>query len=91
MPFLCLVQKPREQITDAEALFDITNTLMVSVKAYNNDGVTPSDFVSCLLRDFGQEGGQSNSQNELRSLIRWEDIGQAVSHVFRSAPGCRTM
>lgn len=64
---------------------------MVSVKAYNNDGVTPSDFVSCLLRDFGQEGGQSNSQNELRSLICWEDIGQAVSHVFRSAPGCRTM
>lgn len=91
MPFLCLVQKPREQIADAEALFDITNTLVGSVKAFNIDGVTPSDFVSCLLRDFGQEGGQSNSQNELRSSIRWEDIGQVVSHVFRSAPGCRTM
>lgn len=86
-----LVQKPREQIADAEALFDITNTLVGSVKAFNIDGVTPSDFVSCLLRDFGQEGGQSNSQNELRSSIRWEDIGQVVSHVFRSAPGCRTM
>lgn len=86
-----LVQKPREQIADAEALFDITNTLVISVKAYNSDGVTPSEFVSCLLRDFGQEGGSSSSQNELRSLVRWEDIGEVASHVFRSAHGCRTM
>ncbi|KAL0339574.1 UNVERIFIED_CONTAM: Non-structural maintenance of chromosomes element 4A [Sesamum radiatum] len=86
-----LVQKPREQVADAEALFDITNTLVTSVKAYNNEGVTPSDFVSCLLRDFGQLGGPSSSQDEARSLVRWKDIGQVVSHVFRSAPGCCTM
>ncbi|KAK4404938.1 Non-structural maintenance of chromosomes element 4A [Sesamum angolense] len=86
-----LVQKPREQVADAEALFDITNTLVTSVKAYNNEGVTPSDFVSCLLRDFGQLGGPSSSQDEARSLVRWIDIGQVVSHVFRSAPGCCTM
>ncbi|KAI3471541.1 hypothetical protein Pfo_028191 [Paulownia fortunei] len=86
-----LVQKPREQVADAEALFDITNTLVTSVKAYNNEGMTPSDFVSCLLRDFGQEGGPSSSQDEARSLIRWKDIGQVVSHVFRSASGCCTM
>ncbi|KAK6149211.1 hypothetical protein DH2020_016736 [Rehmannia glutinosa] len=86
-----LVQKPREQVADAEALFDITNTLVSSVKAYNNEGVTPSDFVSCLLRDFGQEGGPNSSQDESRSLIRWKDIGRVVSHVFRSAPGCCTM
>ncbi|KAH6767856.1 Nse4 [Perilla frutescens var. hirtella] len=86
-----LVQKPREQIADAEALFDITNTLVVSVKAYNNDGVTPSDFISCLLRDFGQEGGSSSSQSGLSSLIRWEDIGGVASRVFMRAPGCRTM
>lgn len=88
--FLYVVQKPREQVADAEALFDITNTLVTSVKAYNSDGLTPSDFVGCLLRDFGQEGGPSSNQNELRS-IRWGDIGQVVSVVFRSAPGCRTM
>ncbi|KAL1533986.1 non-structural maintenance of chromosomes element 4 A-like [Salvia divinorum] len=86
-----LVQKPREQVVDAEALFDITNTLVTSVKAYINEGLTASEFVSCILRDFGQQGGSSSSQNELRSSIRWEDIGQVVSFVIRSAPGCRTM
>ncbi|KAG8371864.1 hypothetical protein BUALT_Bualt12G0007300 [Buddleja alternifolia] len=86
-----LVQKPREQVADAEALFDITSTLVSSVKAYSNEGVTPADFVSCLLRDFGQQGGSSSSEDEGRSLIRWKDIGQVVSHVFRSAPGCCTM
>ncbi|GER52475.1 non-structural maintenance of chromosome element [Striga asiatica] len=86
-----LVQKPREQVADAEALFDITNTLVTSVKAFNNEGVTPSDFVSCLLREFTQDGRPSSSQNEGRSLICWKDIGQVVSHVFRSAPGCCTM
>ncbi|KAG6411452.1 hypothetical protein SASPL_129534 [Salvia splendens] len=86
-----LVQNPREQVVDAEALFDITNTLVTSVKAYNSDGLTPSEFVSCILRDFGKEGGPCSYRNELRSSIRWEDIGEAVSVVFRSAPGCRTM
>ncbi|KAL8456392.1 hypothetical protein ACS0TY_034562 [Phlomoides rotata] len=86
-----LVQKPREQVADAEALFDITNTLVTSVKAFNSEGVTPVDFVNCLLRDFGQDGGSTSSQNEAWSLIRWKDIGQVVSHVFRSAPGCCTM
>ncbi|KAK4481733.1 hypothetical protein RD792_012642 [Penstemon davidsonii] len=85
------VTKPREQVADAEALFDITSTLVSSVKALSNDGVTPSDFVSCLLRDFGQQSGASSSQDEARGLIRWKDIGKTVSHVFRGAPGCCTM
>ncbi|KAL3623345.1 hypothetical protein CASFOL_032161 [Castilleja foliolosa] len=70
-----LVQNPQEQVADAEALFDITNTL----------------FVSCLLRDFGLGGGTSSSQDEATSLIRWKDIGRTVSHVFKGAPGCLTM
>ncbi|KAL6523218.1 hypothetical protein OROGR_016821 [Orobanche gracilis] len=86
-----LVQKPREQVADAEALFDITNTLVTSVKAYNNEGVTPTDFVSCLLSDFGQGGGASTSQDEAGCLIRWKDIGQIVSYAFRSTRGCTTM
>ncbi|KZV36400.1 non-structural maintenance of chromosomes element 4A-like [Dorcoceras hygrometricum] len=86
-----LVQKPREQVADAEALFDITNTLVSSVKAYRNEGMTPSDFVSCLLRDFGQQGGASSSQDAGRNLIKWKEIGHMVSHVFRVAPGCCTM
>lgn len=88
----CSVQKPREQVADAEALLDLTNTFVCSVKAYSNEGFTPADFVSSLLRDFGQHGqGSSSRQDEDRNLIRWKDIGHKASHIFRSAPGCCTM
>lgn len=43
------VQRPREQVADAEALLDIVSTLGNCVKAECNDGITPSDFVSSLL------------------------------------------
>ncbi|KAK1367448.1 hypothetical protein POM88_043009 [Heracleum sosnowskyi] len=43
-----LVTKPREQVADAEALLDITSTLMTSVKAHCNEGITPSEYVACL-------------------------------------------
>lgn len=82
------VQKPREQVADAEALLDITNTLINSVKAHSASGITPLNFVSCLLREFGQ---QSRSIEGPRSAKFWKDVGLAVSHVFRSAPGCCTM
>ncbi|KAL3534186.1 hypothetical protein ACH5RR_002647 [Cinchona calisaya] len=86
-----LVQKPREQVADAEALLDITNTLVTSVKAHSSEGLTPSDFVSCLLRDFAQQGGAGTSSNVDSNSLRWKEIGLAVCHVFRSAPGCSTM
>lgn len=87
-----MVQKPREQVADAEALLDITNTLMTSVKAQSNEGVTASDFVSCLLNKFGQiGGGGSNGDGEIKNSVRWKDIGMAVSHVFLKADGCCTM
>lgn len=86
-----LVQKPREQVADAEALLDITNTLMTSVKAQSNEGVTPADFISCLLRDFGQQSGGSSSTDDVRNSVHWKDIGLAVSHVFTRVPGCCTM
>ncbi|KAJ8527524.1 hypothetical protein K7X08_014975 [Anisodus acutangulus] len=85
------VQKPREQVADAKALLDITNTLVTSVKAPGNEGVTLSDFVNCLIRDFGQEGGSISRTGEDSDSIRWKYIGFVVSHVFRSAPGCCTM
>lgn len=85
------MQKPREQVADAEALLDITNTLVTSVKAHGNEGVTPSDFVTCLLRDFAQQGGASSSTDEGSHTICWKDIGIAVSHVFRRGSGCCTM
>ncbi|KDP24616.1 hypothetical protein JCGZ_25532 [Jatropha curcas] len=84
------VQKPREQIVDAEALFGITNSLLVSVKAHGSDGITASDFVSCLLKDFGQQGGPGSCAEAVRDIV-WNKIGAAASHVFRTGPGCCTM
>ncbi|GAA0187246.1 hypothetical protein LIER_34534 [Lithospermum erythrorhizon] len=85
------VQKPREQVADAEPLLDIASTLVSSVKAHSNEGITPSDFISCLLKDFGKRGGPSNNLDEERNSVRWRDIGCAVSNVFPSAFGCLTM
>ncbi|XP_077224712.1 non-structural maintenance of chromosomes element 4 homolog A-like isoform X2 [Tasmannia lanceolata] len=84
-----LVQKPREQVADAEALLDIANTLVTSVRSQSNEGVTPSDFVTSLLRNFGQQDG-SNTETASDSMC-WADVGLAVSHVIRKAPGCCTM
>lgn len=85
------VQKPREQVADAEALLDITNTLVTSVRAQCHEGLTPVDFINCLLKDFRQQGGPSTSCDGSSSSIRWKDIGLAVSHIFSIAPGCSTM
>ena len=86
------MQKPREQIADAEALLDITNTLLTSVKATNGDGVTVANFVNCLLRGFAKQSGLgSSSRQDGRNLIDWKKIGIEVSHVFRSSPGCPNM
>lgn len=88
------MQKPREQIADAEALLDITNSLVTSVKATNGNGITVVDFVNSLLRDFAKQSGlgsSSSSRQGGRTLIDYKKIGIEVSHVFRSSPGCRTM
>lgn len=86
-----LVQKPREQVADAEALLEITNSLVTSVRAQSNDGLTASDFVTCLVRDYRLGGQASSSLGDGRNSINWKDIGSAVSHVFKSCPGCCTM
>lgn len=80
------VQKPREQVADAEALLDIANTLVTSVKSQINDGLTPSNFVTALLRNYGQHGGDASL-----NTISWADVGLSISDVLRMAPGCCTM
>jgi len=82
-----LVQKPREQIADAEALLDIASTLVTSVRSQSSEGITPSDFITALLKKFGQQG---TSEDEA-ALLRWDDLGLSVSHAFRPVPGCCTM
>ncbi|KAB1226694.1 hypothetical protein CJ030_MR1G008457 [Morella rubra] len=86
-----LVQKPREQVADAEALLDITDALLASVKAHNSEGINSADFVTCLLRDFGKQSRPSGITEDVRGTIFWKDIGLSVSHVFRRCPGCCTM
>ncbi|KAI3908411.1 hypothetical protein MKW92_046805 [Papaver armeniacum] len=84
------VTKPREQVADAEALLGIANTLVTSVKAQNSDGVTPNDFITCLLQNFGkQNGGMCGEQ--ARVSLGWKDIGLEVCHIFMKVPGCCTM
>ncbi|KAI8008793.1 hypothetical protein LOK49_LG07G03286 [Camellia lanceoleosa] len=85
------IQKPREQVADAEALLNITNTLVTSVKAHSKEGITPSDFVNCLLRDFGRQGRASTSAEDGRNSIAWKDVGLAVSLFFMKAPIFCTM
>ncbi|KAK1307502.1 hypothetical protein QJS10_CPA10g00091 [Acorus calamus] len=81
-----LVQNPREQVADAEALLDIANSLVTSVKSQGNEGVSPSDFVTALLRNFGQQ-----SEENARERMSWMDVGTAVSHILKKVPGCCTM
>ncbi|WVZ77500.1 hypothetical protein U9M48_025359 [Paspalum notatum var. saurae] len=82
-----LVQRPREQIADAEALLDIASTLITSVRSQSSEGITPSDFVTALLKKFGQQG----SPDDEASSLRWGDLGLSVPHAFKPAPGCCTM
>ncbi|KAK7244605.1 hypothetical protein RIF29_39429 [Crotalaria pallida] len=48
------VQKPRELVADAEALLDLTRTLVGAVKSMLNEAVTPAQFVGCLFKYYGQ-------------------------------------
>uniref|UniRef100_A0A0A9CUT0 Non-structural maintenance of chromosomes element 4 n=1 Tax=Arundo donax TaxID=35708 RepID=A0A0A9CUT0_ARUDO len=82
-----LVQRPREQIADAEALLDLANNLVTSVRSQSVLGITPSDFVAGMLKKFRKQGGPND---EVPSL-NWVQIGRAASHVFMAAPGCGTM
>ncbi|KAM7271132.1 hypothetical protein ACFE04_030346 [Oxalis oulophora] len=85
------VKKPREQVADAEALLDITTFLVTSIREQNSEGISISDFVSCIFRDFGQHGGSISSHAQVNNSINWKNIGVAVSDSFRSSSGCRTM
>lgn len=83
------VQKPREQVADAEALLDISNNFVKSVKAHANDGLTPSDFVLRLLMEYGLHNGPGS--NTEQNSLRWNDLGCAVGHIFMDFRGYSTM
>ncbi|KAG8060304.1 hypothetical protein GUJ93_ZPchr0002g23330 [Zizania palustris] len=48
-----IVVKQWDQIADAEALLDIANAFVTSVRSQSSEGITPSDFVTAVLKKFG--------------------------------------
>ncbi|KAJ7957422.1 Non-structural maintenance of chromosomes element 4 [Quillaja saponaria] len=86
-----LVQKPREQVADAETLLELTNNLVKAVKSMLHEGITPSEFINCLLKDFGQSGRSSTGQRSPLNSINWLGIGLDVSQIFMKVNGCCTM
>ncbi|XP_011083136.1 non-structural maintenance of chromosomes element 4 homolog A-like [Sesamum indicum] len=84
------VNKPREQVADAEALLGLTSTLVASVKTHTSGNVTPAEFVSCLIREFGQKVIMKQSL-ENSPDVSWQNIGYLVSSIFMNVPGCMTM
>jgi len=89
---LISVTKPREQVADAKALLEITQSVVMSVRTTANGGITPSDFVTHILRKFGGQVEPSTStENRRTNSVAWNDIGVAVSQVFRAGYGCCTM
>lgn len=86
------VTKPREQVADAQALLDMTKSLVISAKVHFSGGLTPSAFVTHILQKFGACGGTITSTEDCsRNSISWKDIGVAVSSTFGGGYGFSTM
>ncbi|MFS8011894.1 putative non-structural maintenance of chromosome element 4, Nse4/EID family [Helianthus anomalus] len=83
-----LVNNPREQVSDAEALRDLANTLMTSIRVHSTGNVTPSVFVSSLITQYGKKRKIGSTESV---KIRWKDIGLHVSPVFMVGNGSSTM
>ncbi|XP_076897421.1 non-structural maintenance of chromosomes element 4 homolog A-like [Bidens hawaiensis] len=83
-----LVNKPREQVSDAEVLRDLADTLVTSIRVHSTGNVNPSVFVSSLITRFGKKRkiGITESVG-----IRWKDIGLQASSLFMTGSGSSTM
>ncbi|KAJ4758758.1 Non-structural maintenance of chromosomes element A [Rhynchospora pubera] len=82
------VQRPREQVSDAETLLDIANSLVTSARSLRN-GPTPSDFVDELIRKFGVP--RIYNSTKYLSKASWARIGMSVSQIFMRGHGYCTM
>ncbi|KAF9607806.1 hypothetical protein IFM89_001527 [Coptis chinensis] len=70
LPGTACLEVQREQVADAEALLDIANTIVASVKSQNSDGITPSDFITSLLSKFAHQNGELSTENP-RDSMAW--------------------
>lgn len=85
--FCFSVSKPREQVADAEALLEITNTLFSSLKSsHSSEGVQLSDFICSLIQRYGE-----NEEARDNKLISWINMGLDASFIYRNALGMHTM
>ncbi|XP_023751579.1 non-structural maintenance of chromosomes element 4 homolog B-like [Lactuca sativa] len=81
-----LVNKPREQVSDAGALRDLASTLVTSIKVHNIGSVTPSLFVSSLISRFGKKKKKKRRITESGQIL-WKDIGLHASPLFMTFQG----
>ncbi|XP_073288616.1 non-structural maintenance of chromosomes element 4 homolog A-like [Primulina huaijiensis] len=84
------VSKPREQVADAETLLGLTSSLVASVKMHISGGVTPAEFLSCLIREFGRQKSIKGIAGA-EPIISWKNIGDRVSSIFMNGHSCMTM
>ncbi|CAL5425964.1 unnamed protein product [Camellia sinensis] len=90
----CQLHEMDHKYVDGEALMNLSRTLLTSIKSHIGGGVTPSDFISCLLRDFTKVQGRkgtSDFEAAHKNSILWKEIGFAVSSIFKNFRGCCTM
>ncbi|XP_009781383.1 non-structural maintenance of chromosomes element 4 homolog B-like [Nicotiana sylvestris] len=91
------VKRPREQVSDAEALLGLTNTVVESLALRSHYSISPSMFISSLLKAYGlQKGRSKNATKKLifaksQKAVNWEKIGADASVVFMEGKGCKTM
>lgn len=84
------MQKPREQIADAEAVMNLTSSFLGSVKASNRKlGTSPAVFVGAIIATFGNR--TANADDETPVEIDWGKLGLAAIGFLGEAPGVCTM
>ncbi|KAK1409881.1 hypothetical protein QVD17_36410 [Tagetes erecta] len=83
-----LVNKPREQVSDAEALRDLANALVTGIRVHSAGNVTPSVFMSSLITEFGKKRKIGTTE---KVGIRWKDIGLQVCPLFMIGRGSSCM
>ncbi|XP_051120776.1 non-structural maintenance of chromosomes element 4 homolog B-like [Andrographis paniculata] len=82
------VKNPREQVADAEAFLGLVSTLVASVKTHMRGGISPYQFVSHLVGEFGKH---KEFRKNSPVVIAWKDIGSLSTLIFMNVPGCATM
>ncbi|TXG73165.1 hypothetical protein EZV62_001744 [Acer yangbiense] len=85
------VQKPREQVADAEALLEVASTLVTSAQSQSNEGVTPADFINGLITKFAKTNRRLASQGDAHASVDWNKIGLMVLPALSICYGCCTM